>query len=204
MLRLHSVSFSLHHPFHIRHLYGVYTSFIRRNKAVSTTPSTMARWPTRKRGDLRRSFRPGGAPPASSCAHSLNSPNTSVPNQRRSRHRNGRSRWSEIRNKSAVHGADGVQRQEREPHARHHRVLDGLVARHVHRDAGLQPPLGEADLHTGTAVGRLEGDPMTVQGYDNVCLDWYRVGRHCGHFGGGDVQRGRRRDRADQRVRLPD
>jgi ribulose-bisphosphate carboxylase large chain len=26
-------------------------------------------------------------------------------------------------------------------------------------------------LHTGTAVGKLEGDPMTVQGYYNVCRD---------------------------------
>ena len=43
-------------------------------------------------------------------------------------------------------------------------LMVSLLARHVHRDAGLQPPLGEADLHTGTAVGRLEGDPMTVQG----------------------------------------
>jgi ribulose-bisphosphate carboxylase large chain len=28
-------------------------------------------------------------------------------------------------------------------------------------------------LHTGTAVGKLEGDPMTVQGYYNVCRDSY-------------------------------
>ena len=28
-------------------------------------------------------------------------------------------------------------------------------------------------LHTGTAVGKLEGDPLTVQGYSNVCRDSY-------------------------------
>ena len=28
-------------------------------------------------------------------------------------------------------------------------------------------------LHTGTAVGKLEGDPLTVQGYYNVCRDSY-------------------------------
>ena len=28
-------------------------------------------------------------------------------------------------------------------------------------------------LHTGTAVGKLEGDPLTVQGYYNVCRDAY-------------------------------
>jgi ribulose-bisphosphate carboxylase large chain len=28
-------------------------------------------------------------------------------------------------------------------------------------------------LHCGTAVGKLEGDPMTVQGYYNVCRDSY-------------------------------
>ena len=28
-------------------------------------------------------------------------------------------------------------------------------------------------LHAGTAVGKLEGDPMTVQGYYNVCRDSY-------------------------------
>ena len=28
-------------------------------------------------------------------------------------------------------------------------------------------------LHTGTAVGKLEGDPMTVQGYYNVCRETY-------------------------------
>ena len=26
-------------------------------------------------------------------------------------------------------------------------------------------------LHCGTAVGKLEGDPMTVQGYYNVCRE---------------------------------
>ena len=30
---------------------------------------------------------------------------------------------------------------------------------------------GVDHLHTGTAVGKLEGDPMTVQGYYNVCRD---------------------------------
>src|SRR6202790_2151749 len=32
---------------------------------------------------------------------------------------------------------------------------------------------GVDHLHTGTAVGKLEGDPMTVQGYYNVCRDAY-------------------------------
>src|SRR5271168_5637231 len=32
---------------------------------------------------------------------------------------------------------------------------------------------GVDHLHTGTAVGKLEGDPMTVQGYYNVCRDSY-------------------------------
>jgi ribulose-bisphosphate carboxylase large chain len=32
---------------------------------------------------------------------------------------------------------------------------------------------GVDHLHTGTAVGKLEGDPMTVQGYYNVCRDGY-------------------------------
>jgi len=30
---------------------------------------------------------------------------------------------------------------------------------------------GVDHLHTGTAVGKLEGDPMTVQGYYNICRD---------------------------------
>ena len=30
---------------------------------------------------------------------------------------------------------------------------------------------GVDHLHTGTAVGKLEGDPLTVQGYYNVCRD---------------------------------
>ncbi|MBL8324594.1 MAG: ribulose-bisphosphate carboxylase large subunit, partial [Rubrivivax sp.] len=30
-------------------------------------------------------------------------------------------------------------------------------------------------LHTGTAVGKLEGDPLTVQGYYNVCRDSYTL-----------------------------
>jgi ribulose-bisphosphate carboxylase large chain len=34
---------------------------------------------------------------------------------------------------------------------------------------------GVDHLHTGTAVGKLEGDPMTVQGYYNVCRDSYTV-----------------------------
>src|SRR5271156_1002942 len=32
---------------------------------------------------------------------------------------------------------------------------------------------GVDHLHTGTAVGKLEGDPLTVQGYYNVCRDSY-------------------------------
>ncbi len=32
---------------------------------------------------------------------------------------------------------------------------------------------GVDHLHTGTAVGKLEGDPMTVQGYYNICRDSY-------------------------------
>jgi len=32
---------------------------------------------------------------------------------------------------------------------------------------------GVDHLHTGTAVGKLEGDPMTVQGYYNICRDTY-------------------------------
>ncbi len=32
---------------------------------------------------------------------------------------------------------------------------------------------GVDHLHTGTAVGKLEGDPLTVQGYYNVCRDGY-------------------------------
>ena len=32
---------------------------------------------------------------------------------------------------------------------------------------------GVDHLHAGTAVGKLEGDPMTVQGYYNVCRDSY-------------------------------
>ena len=32
---------------------------------------------------------------------------------------------------------------------------------------------GVDHLHAGTAVGKLEGDPMTVQGYYNVCRDTY-------------------------------
>src|SRR5471032_2573721 len=32
---------------------------------------------------------------------------------------------------------------------------------------------GVDHMHTGTAVGKLEGDPMTVQGYYNVCRDRY-------------------------------
>ena len=32
---------------------------------------------------------------------------------------------------------------------------------------------GVDHLHAGTAVGKLEGDPMTVQGYYNVCRDAY-------------------------------
>jgi ribulose-bisphosphate carboxylase large chain len=34
---------------------------------------------------------------------------------------------------------------------------------------------GVDHLHAGTAVGKLEGDPMTVQGYYNVCRDAYTV-----------------------------
>jgi ribulose-bisphosphate carboxylase large chain len=32
---------------------------------------------------------------------------------------------------------------------------------------------GVDHMHTGTAVGKLEGDPMTVQGFYNVCRDAY-------------------------------
>ena len=32
---------------------------------------------------------------------------------------------------------------------------------------------GVDHMHTGTAVGKLEGDPLTVQGYYNVCRDTY-------------------------------
>jgi ribulose-bisphosphate carboxylase large chain len=32
---------------------------------------------------------------------------------------------------------------------------------------------GVDHMHAGTAVGKLEGDPMTVQGYYNVCRDAY-------------------------------
>ena len=32
---------------------------------------------------------------------------------------------------------------------------------------------GVDHLHAGTAVGKLEGDPMTVQGYYNVCRESY-------------------------------
>ncbi len=32
---------------------------------------------------------------------------------------------------------------------------------------------GVDHMHTGTAVGKLEGDPLTVQGYYNVCRDAY-------------------------------
>ena len=32
---------------------------------------------------------------------------------------------------------------------------------------------GVDHLHAGTAVGKLEGDPLTVQGYYNVCRDSY-------------------------------
>ena len=32
---------------------------------------------------------------------------------------------------------------------------------------------GVDHIHAGTAVGKLEGDPMTVQGYYNVCRDSY-------------------------------
>jgi ribulose-bisphosphate carboxylase large chain len=32
---------------------------------------------------------------------------------------------------------------------------------------------GVDHIHAGTAVGKLEGDPMTVQGYYNVCRDTY-------------------------------
>src|SRR5881409_724947 len=34
---------------------------------------------------------------------------------------------------------------------------------------------GVDHLHAGTAVGKLEGDPLTVQGYYNVCRDSYTV-----------------------------
>jgi ribulose-bisphosphate carboxylase large chain len=37
-------------------------------------------------------------------------------------------------------------------------------------------------LHTGTAVGKLEGDPMTVQGYYNVCRDSYTKHRSATRF----------------------
>ena len=30
---------------------------------------------------------------------------------------------------------------------------------------------GVDHLHSGTAVGKLEGDPLTVQGYYNVCRE---------------------------------
>ena len=30
---------------------------------------------------------------------------------------------------------------------------------------------GVDHIHAGTAVGKLEGDPMTVQGYYNICRD---------------------------------
>ena len=38
---------------------------------------------------------------------------------------------------------------------------------------------GVDHLHAGTAVGKLEGDPMTVQGYYNVCRDSYTKVRTC-------------------------
>lgn len=34
---------------------------------------------------------------------------------------------------------------------------------------------GVDHLHTGTAVGKLEGDPLTVQGYYNVCRETYNA-----------------------------
>ena len=36
---------------------------------------------------------------------------------------------------------------------------------------------GVDHIHAGTAVGKLEGDPMTVQGYYNVCRDTQHGGR---------------------------
>ena len=40
-------------------------------------------------------------------------------------------------------------------------IFKNLCTRHVRH------------IHAGTAVGKLEGDPMTVQGYYNVCRDSY-------------------------------
>ena len=36
---------------------------------------------------------------------------------------------------------------------------------------------GVDHIHAGTAVGKLEGDPMTVQGYYNICRDTHTQGR---------------------------
>jgi ribulose-bisphosphate carboxylase large chain len=36
---------------------------------------------------------------------------------------------------------------------------------------GLPTGIVASHIHAGTAVGKLEGDPMTVQGYYNVCRD---------------------------------
>jgi ribulose-bisphosphate carboxylase large chain len=56
-------------------------------------------------------------------------------------------------------------------------------ARHLHapeeprrvvpRHRQVAAPAGVDHLHAGTAVGKLEGDPLTVQGYYNVCRDSY-------------------------------
>ena len=36
---------------------------------------------------------------------------------------------------------------------------------------------GVDHIHAGTAVGKLEGDPLTVQGYYNVCRDTHHAER---------------------------
>ena len=38
---------------------------------------------------------------------------------------------------------------------------------------------GVDHMHAGTAVGKLEGDPLTVQGYYNVCRDSYTQAATC-------------------------
>jgi hypothetical protein len=56
-----------------------------------------------------------------------------------------------------------VQRQEAQPHAGHHRLLDGLVAGHLHRDAGLHAVVLEEAVHQcARARGRLARDQWVV------------------------------------------
>ena len=54
-----------------------------------------------------------------------------------------------------------------------HRAGHGTYTRQKSHGVSFRVMAGCDHLHTGTAVGKLEGDPLTVQGYYNVCRDAY-------------------------------